>query len=268
MLKRTPTVDLVHDVKGDGKPELVLVHGLYDSSHSWRNVTPHLIERGFTVVTVDLRGHGESPRPATGYAPTDFMRDVYQLIEKLKLRAPVFVGHSMGARVGYFLAAEPTSRLRGLVIGDIGMNAIPDQYLEVQALVESLPAGLPDEAAAETFLAGRFQEPERSYFRRCLVPDANGTLRWRFSFEAVVETVKEGRASDWIAQAPRIRCPVLIVRGQNSTELSMPEARRMCNAMRRCTLVEIPDVGHDLHEDKPLEFATVIADWARREVEV
>jgi pimeloyl-ACP methyl ester carboxylesterase len=245
-----------------GRTDLILVHGLFDSRRSWSGVAPQLAERGFHVVCVDQRGHGQSPKPDLGYAPADFVADLEALIVDLKLVRPILVGHSMGARVGWFLAAHYPG-LRGLVIGDIGVDPQPTAYLEVQRLVDSLPpAGFASGQQADEWLQAHLPASDAAYFRRCLTAE----WRWQFSFPAVVETVRLGRAGDWIGMAPDIRCPVLFVRGSESTEVSAEEAARVCSHLSRCTFVEVAGAGHDVHETHAAQFAEAVATWVNREL--
>lgn len=138
--------------------------------------------------------------------------------------------------MGYFLAAQSSCPLAGLVIADIGIDARPGNVQEVQALVDSLPPEFPNEAAAEAFLAARLSKDEAAYFRDNL--SQTRPLRWLFSPGAMVETVRLGRGSDWISLAPRIACPVLLVRGETSQELSRDEAHRMTAVLLE--LLEVP----------------------------
>jgi len=250
---------LRYRIVGRGRPRLVLLHGLFGSHRTWREVWPLFVERGHACVLVDLRGHGDSPKPSCGYAPRDYASDVARLIKSLGLDRPVVVGYSMGGRVGYTLAAGHTPPLGGLVIGDIGMEARPNSWRDVESLVERLPRRFRDAARAEAFLSSGLTPDEADYFRLCL--SEGRRPKWLFSAKAVVETVRLGRARDWIGLAPKIPCPVLLVRGQNSTELSRGEVRRMMGGFKQGTFAEIAGVGHELHLERPELFVKTVASW-------
>ena len=145
------------------------------------------------------------------------------------------------------------------MIGDIGMEARPDSWRDVESLVERLPRRFRDTAQAEAFLSGGLTAEEAEYFRLCLSEDR--PPKWLFSPKAVVETVRLGRARDWLKLAPKIDCPVLLVRGQNSTELSCKEARRMMGGFKQGTFAEIPGAGHELHLERSGPFVRTVAAW-------
>ena len=62
-------IDCAYSVEGHGEP-LVLIHGIGAARDAWRFMLPHLRDK-FTVVTYDLRGHGESPLPETEFGLDD-----------------------------------------------------------------------------------------------------------------------------------------------------------------------------------------------------
>ena len=76
-----------------GKPDLLLVHGWTSFASSWSTVAEYFRDR-FHIIAPDLRGHGDSDKPQTGYRLRDFTEDVRRLIKNLELRKPAYVGHS------------------------------------------------------------------------------------------------------------------------------------------------------------------------------
>src|SRR5215470_219663 len=79
-------------------PPLVLVHGITSSSLSWVRAAPRFATRTH-VIAVDLKGHGDSDRPASGYRIADQSAEVAALCHALGLRAIDLVGHSWGGGV-------------------------------------------------------------------------------------------------------------------------------------------------------------------------
>src|SRR5258708_18173524 len=95
-----------------GNPDLLLVHGWTSFASSWSTVAEYFRGR-FHIGAPDLRGHGESDKPQTGYRLRDFTEDVRRLIKNLDLRKPAYVGHSWGGNFGPALASDtpaPISR--------------------------------------------------------------------------------------------------------------------------------------------------------------
>src|SRR5438093_9087720 len=102
---------------GSGAP-LVLLHGWPQSWYEWRKVVPALAER-FTVVAPDLRGYGDSDRPAPGYDKRTMAADIAEVITALTLAPVILVGHDRGARVAHRFALDHPTLLTHLVLLDI-----------------------------------------------------------------------------------------------------------------------------------------------------
>lgn len=98
---------------------VVLVHGIPQTSHEWRHIMPRLTER-YRVIAPDLRGLGDSSRPATGYDKKTLADDVWQLVRgHLGIERFHLVGHDWGGPVAFSLAAQHPDAVRSLAILDV-----------------------------------------------------------------------------------------------------------------------------------------------------
>jgi pimeloyl-ACP methyl ester carboxylesterase len=103
---------------GRTAPKVVCVHGLgYDSLASfYLTLAAPLAEAGVDVLTYDLRGHGRSQRPATGYRLGDFVDDLRSLLDMMVGTEPVhLVGNSFGGTIAFSLAVRYPERVRSIV---------------------------------------------------------------------------------------------------------------------------------------------------------
>jgi len=104
---------LAYDVTGEG-PLVVLAHGMGDSRHSYRFLVPALVDAGYRVAALDLRGCGESTLGWSDHSRTAAAGDVLALIRHLGGPA-VIVGQSFSGGVGTIAAAQAPDLVRGLV---------------------------------------------------------------------------------------------------------------------------------------------------------
>jgi pimeloyl-ACP methyl ester carboxylesterase len=111
---------LVQD-EGDG-PAVVLVHGWPDSHHVWRNQVAALTAAGYRVVAYDVRGFGESDKPADveAYAVPHHLADLQGVADALGLERFSLVGHDWGAAISWAYASLLPDRVERLAAISVG----------------------------------------------------------------------------------------------------------------------------------------------------
>jgi pimeloyl-ACP methyl ester carboxylesterase len=106
--------------------DVVMAHGLGSSLAFWYPRTIMLLRPFYRVTTYDLRGHGYSSMPATGYSRLSMADDLARLVDSLGLKQFHLVGHSFGGLVSLSYAQRYPHRLRSLVLADAPLNDISD----------------------------------------------------------------------------------------------------------------------------------------------
>lgn len=115
---RLSEVTLHYVTMGAGSP-LVLLHGFPQTWYEWRLVMPALAA-GYQVIAPDLRGLGDSSRPAGGFAKRRVAEDIWELVhDHLGHERFHLVGHDWGGPVAYALAAGHRDAVRKLAILDV-----------------------------------------------------------------------------------------------------------------------------------------------------
>jgi pimeloyl-ACP methyl ester carboxylesterase len=108
---------------GDG-PDVVMVHGITGNLAVWHlHIVPALSDR-FRILTYDLRGHGYSDTPGSGYSPDAMATDLLELLDALEIEQPVVVGHSYGADIALYLAARRPDRVREVIAIEAALPAM------------------------------------------------------------------------------------------------------------------------------------------------
>lgn len=110
-------VPIVYTVQGEGEPAVVFVHCWCCDQSYWKNQAP-VFEKKYTVVTLDLAGHGESGMGRKEWTIQSFAGDVVAVVEALDLKRVILVGHSMGGPV----VLEAARQLPERVIGVVGVD--------------------------------------------------------------------------------------------------------------------------------------------------
>jgi len=142
-------IRLAYDDRGAGEPVFVFVHGWTCDRSFFAPQAEHFAKR-HRVVSLDLRGHGESDKPQEPYPIAVYADDISYLIDQLGLGKVVAVGHSMGGITVLQLAASHPNCVAGIVMVEPAPFVFPpDLRAGIEAMVAAIEAGN--------------QEPRRQY---------------------------------------------------------------------------------------------------------
>ncbi len=157
---------LAYEDRGAGKPAFVFVHGWTCDRSCFAPQAEHFARR-HRVVSVDLRGHGESDKPQGPYPIAAYAEDLAYLIGQLGLGKVVAVGHSMGGITVLQLAAAHPDCVAAIVMVDPSpLVRPPGERARVEAMVAAIEAG--------------DQEPRRQYLATSMfLPTSDRTLMAR-----------------------------------------------------------------------------------------
>ena len=239
------------------RPEraVLLVHGVTASSQSWTYFGPHLAEQGLYAIAPDLRGRGLSEKPPHGYGIPYHVNDLLSLCDELHLPTVHFVGHSLGALIGFFFAAIHPSHLGKLVLVDAGGKIPEDTAQSLAGSLSRLGQVYPSLDAYLSALSESAVHPWtpfwEAYYRYDALVHPDGTVTSRVPMAVVYEeaTVNSTMRLDMLPAA--VRAPTLIVRAALGTLgpdrgfiLSAEEAERVHSAIAGSRLVVIPETNH------------------------
>ncbi len=160
---------------GHGEPAVMLIHGWATDANYWTAQLQPL-QAHYTVVTLDLAGHGASTRNRSDWSMSAYGEDVAVVASQLANRQLVLVGHAMGATV----ALEASARIGARVIGIIGVDALKSIGLP--------PLPLADINARVAPFRADFIGRTRSYVTESLFPkDANPAFSQKVAYDMSLE---------------------------------------------------------------------------------
>jgi len=114
----------LHYLRSGSGPELVLIHGLASDLAFWYLGLVPLLADDFTITTFDLRGHGYSDAPPSGYTSADLAADTLALMDHVGIDQATLVGHSFGGSVALHATLLRPDRVDRLVLADARVNAL------------------------------------------------------------------------------------------------------------------------------------------------
>ena len=113
------------DWGNQGKPKILLLHGLRGHCHSWDDVSTEFCQ-DYHIVALDQRGRGDSDwAPEGDYSSSSFVADLEAFCEEIGFDKFTLIGHSMGGRNSMAFSGNNAQKLDNLVIVDIGPDLDP-----------------------------------------------------------------------------------------------------------------------------------------------
>lgn len=249
-----------YELTGQG-PCLVLIHGAGDNLKMWYNQVPVFCQR-YKVLTYDVRGFGQTQSPEGEYSMALFAEDLYQLLKALKIDEAFLLGYSMGGRIALELAIQHPEVAKALVLANSGVGGPrPPQAVErFQAMLELLQKGdvatIAEEMTTGAFSPGfKANNPEafERYKALKLEVDPGSFARAMMALAADIRPPDLGQ----------IRCPTLIICGQNDSYMTPDVARSMQQAIPGSELRVMP-TGHAAAIEAPESFNAAVLEFLSR----
>lgn len=234
----------------------LLVHGITASHMSWSAFGPQLAARGWYAIAPDLRGRGMSEKPPHGYGIPYHVNDLLSLTDRLNLPTINYVGHSLGALIGFFLAAIHPKRLGRLVLVDAGGNLPPDTGEAIGKALARLGTPYPSFDAYWEAMRAPWMTPREEFWRDYYHYDietypSDRTVMCRVPRAAIAEEVATNGALNLAALSENVKAPALIVRAtigmlapDRGLILPRAEAERLMRVIPASRMIEIPDTNH------------------------
>lgn len=227
---------------------VIFLHGICDSWHSFEMVLRHL-PHSVHAFSLTQRGHGDSEKPLSGYASTDFAADVAAFIRQKELGSVIVVGHSMGGVHAQTFAVRYPQLTRGLVLVNTdpafrNIQGGKEFQLEVMQL-----KGVSWEFM-EAFQKACISRPIDSAFFRLLVDEAVKIPL------PVFQTALNGiMDTDFTTSLKDLQCPALIIWGDQDVFCQKAGQDVLAKQLKFSTFKVYEGVGHSPHWQEPERVA-------------
>jgi pimeloyl-ACP methyl ester carboxylesterase len=255
----------VHYLKaGTGKTPLVLLHGFGDTSRMWIPLFEDF-GRDYTVIAPDLRGLGDSSRPASGYDKKTAAADIHELVKSLGYDRIDLVGHDIGLMVAYAYAAQYPNEVSKLALLEAPIPGVGDVWEKIYNDPRLWHFHFVDSRMSLDLVRGRegiflshfwdemsanpkaFSDGERQIYARAYAQD--GAMRAAFEYFKAFD--RQDAEDNRKFAARKLPMPVLVITGDKSMgDVLEVQARMVADNV---TAIKLQDTGHWLMEERPEE---------------
>jgi pimeloyl-ACP methyl ester carboxylesterase len=263
----------IHYLKaGSGENTLVLIHGFGDTSHMW---IPLFEEFGqdYTIIAPDMRGLGESSRPATGYDKKTIAADIHELVKSLGYQKIDLVGHDIGLMVAYAYAAQYPTDVRKLALLEAPIPGIGDIWQKVYTSPALWHFHFVFSPIALDLIKGRerlflehfwqtlsphpetFPEADRRIYAKAYAQE--GAMRAAFEMFKTFDI--QDAADNRQFAATKLPIPVLTIEGDKAMGGALEIQAKIIAS--NVTSIVLRDTGHWLMEQRPEELKAELKDF-------
>lgn len=260
-------------------PLILLLHGFPERWFSWRAQIPALAAEGYRVVAPDLRGYGQSDKPASGYEITDLAQDVAALVTALGEESATVVGHDWGGAIAWEAAARHPARVARVAVLNCPHPAVMnhvlrrswDQFVRSGYMLFFNLPWLPERLIA--------RDRGRSILQMFQGNSVHFEAIPRQTLEALRESVSSPddvrpmleyyRRSvrralrGAMPSYPIIQQPALLLWGERDVVLGNQLIAPHTRVARDLTIRRIADCGHFVQQERPDAVNALLAAWLR-----
>ena len=259
-----------------GGPVILLVHGLLDSSRTWRKLAP-VLALGHTVIAPDLLGHGESEGPTgVDYSLGGHAGMLRDLLDALGHRRVTVVGHSLGGGIAMSFAYHYPERVERLALissGGLGRGVSPALRAAtlpgagaVMRTVGARPVVAAGRALSALLAGLGVRHAARSTLELVRTLERLGDSGRRGAFLNTVRAVIDGHGQK-VSALDRLDIiagvPLLVVWGTGDHVIPVEHAELVRETLPHAEIVLLDGIGHMPHLSQPAFVGERIAAWVR-----
>jgi 3-oxoadipate enol-lactonase len=249
---------------GASGPPVVLIHGHSLDLRQWDEQVPALTTAGFRVIRYDVRGHGRSLAPPTGYTWENYAADLRELLDRVNVRAAYVVGLSMGGGIALQFAVDSPARVLSLTLVDSalpGFTYSREFSEQIEALVAAVRADGPRAAFDRLWLTHPLFDGLRRF------PDRLQRVREMVLAYPAADyregALPAGYVPDVIDRLHEIEAPTLVVVGERDIADFRLVADVLAGNLSRARKLVLSDCGHLPPVEQPDPFNEALIAFLR-----
>ena len=231
---------------------------MFGRAKNWHSIILRLssIVDGLFIV-FDLRNHGEN-EPTTKISYSIMVKDVYEFIQRKNINKISIIGHSMGGKTAMNFSLIHPKLVSKLIVLDTSPRGYPVLH---QNIIDSLK-----EIDFSVFVTRKEidielrksinQEGLRNFLMKNIYRMNDGKLNFRFNLKSLSENI--GRIGQKIESDTNFNREVIFIKGETSDYINESDKIMINNLFPNAKFYKIPNAGHWLHVDNPIDFISIL----------
>jgi pimeloyl-ACP methyl ester carboxylesterase len=242
-------VEIRYRTVGEGPRDVLFVHCWGNSSFAYESLIEGFDTRGLRLILPDLRGSGESDRPATGYTLERHAADMLAVAAHAGTSRFVVVGHSMGGQIAMWISSEQEGR----VLGEILLMPVPPSGSPLDDATADLLRNSSGNRQSQTTIYNFGSPHMKPEVLEQMLNDASSVAK-----PAIEEGFDAWSQASFVQRASRIQVPTLVVVSDDPFYPPQAQWERTASVIPGARTAHVPDCGHWGPVERPREIAAVI----------
>ena len=249
-------ITITYNDRGTGLP-LVFLHAFPLNRSMWAQQEDALCSQ-FRIITIDLRGHGESDAPLWRYTLEQFADDVCALLDRLSIQQAIFTGLSMGGYILFAFYRKYATRVKGLILADTKGQADTAEGKEGRFQMAQTAYKKGPSAIADIMLP-KLLSPATIQTNPDLVRQVRAMIEGNQISGIVGDLMAMAERPDSIPLLKQITCPTQIIVGELDQATPPSDAKLMADHIPNSSLAVIPNAAHLANLEQPERFNQIVA---------
>jgi len=251
MKTRINGLNIAYTDSGKGHP-LVFIHAFPLSQQMW-NLQVEAFAPHYRVITLDLRGHGESEACLWNFTLDDYAKDIYELLHHLGIHQATLIGLSMGGYILFAFYRLFPAMVTTLVLADTRAPGDTDEgkagrFAMAQTAHIQGPTAIADLMIAKLLATTTIEN------RKDLVENVRAMILKNQPAGIIVDLMAMAARSDSTSLLAQISSPTLLIVGEHDVATPPAESHYMAERIPHAHLVTIPKAGHLTNLEQPDVF--------------
>ena len=229
---------------------VILMHGLTANAHAFDGLLKEGLGKKYRIISVDLRGRGESDKPTEGYTMKDHAQDILGLMDVLGLEKCTVGGHSFGALLTFYMAFHHDERIEKMLLLDAAARLHPQTKEMLIPALSRIGQTYPSfDTYLEKVKSGAYmtywEDTMLSYYQADVQTNEDGSVTQRSTPENMTEAILKGSFGEpWLDYIKAVEQPAILLNGTMNYALNAPLlpqkfALETVESMKNCQYQEV-----------------------------